>query len=187
MSNDKKPEIVVALYHAEDWCGPCQSFAPIWDEFIKKVKSSKDYKYIKLDRSDGTCSKIDDKSMENISDKLYDKIKEYRVSGFPTILLFVDNNNPKEFSGNRQADTLFEFIESKGEKHSKGKSGGSNADNAFEEYQEDDDGNNFDQCGGSNKCEFKGGKKAKGDEYYKMKYYKYKAKYIELKEKYNAL
>lgn len=196
MCDNKKSEVVIALYHAEEWCGPCQMFAPIWDEFVDEIKDNKDYKYVKIDcsqtDSNGTCKNIDDKS-ENISAKLYEKITKFKVNGFPTVLLFVDEDDPKEFFGNREIKNLKEFIESKGKKHSKGKSGGSIAKNAFEEYQEEGNGN-FDQCGGNcdgncdgNKCEFKGGNKVKDERYYEMKYYKYKAKYISLKGKYNVL
>lgn len=189
MPENKKSEIVIALYHAEDWCGPCKKFAPIWKEFIKKIEDNEDYKYIKIDCSDGNCTKQEEsKDLEkNISGKLYDKITTYKINGYPTVLLFVDDNEPKNFNGNRDVKTLFEFLETNGEKHAEKVGGKGSEDNAFEEYQEEGDGN-FDQCGGNcdgGKCEFKGGKKSKGEEYYKMKYFKYKAKYIELKSRYN--
>jgi hypothetical protein len=200
------PEKLIVLYHADAWCGHCKTFRPFWEKlkFIIDNSKSKDFKYMEHDADNGIVDKspcdTNTKSSNTTKDdeKKVLKHKE-NVHGFPTVVLF-EGSTTKEFKGERSIQKLIDFLglkvdnfeemECKANKYLEEKGinqegGDGDEENGFEEYQEDGDGN-FDQCGGSNKCEFKGGKsKVKNEKYYEMKYYKYKAKYIELKSRYN--
>jgi thiol-disulfide isomerase/thioredoxin len=86
------------------------------------------------------------------ADKDKQKVDEANVSGFPTIRITM-NGNTEDYNGERTADAILSFV--KGDKKS--------------------------MSGGSNQC---GGKRSKKslnpnhEDYYKIKYWKYKAKYF---------
>ena len=174
-------EKLIVLYRMST-CPPCNKMKPEWDKFKKLFQNKQLEKHnIKFAEYEVNEEEIVDKT-SNITevDKKMILSERDNVNGFPTIKLYADNKEIKEFNGERTAESILKFVENNS------KTGGGDDENGFEEYQEGD--GNFDQCGGGcdgNKCEFKGGKR--GEEYYKMKYFKYKAKYIDMKKKYNAL
>ncbi len=91
-------------------------------------------------------------------------IQSAGVKGYPTIKI-----DGQEYNGNRTADAILEYLFSD---------------------SKDEIGKKYDQCGGGNKKfgftlrPMKGGSKesAQKDEYYKIKYLKYKAKYMLLRD-----
>lgn len=197
------PEKLIVLYHADAWCGHCKTFRPRWEKlkFIIDNSKSKDIKYLELDADSGIVDESPCKTKTKSTNVTKDDEKKVinhkeNVQGFPTVVLF-EGSNTKEFKGDRSVKSLIEFIglkvdnfdeiDSKADKfldeHGIDQKGGNGEEeNGFEDYEE---GNgNYDQCGGNN-CTFKGGKKIKNEKYYEMKYYKYKAKYIDLKSQIN--
>jgi len=178
------PEKLIVLYRMST-CGPCNAMKPEWNKFKTIFKDKKmDDENIKFAEYEVNDDEIVDKS-SNVTKSDEELLLEEKrsINGFPTIRMFITDRKTKDFKGERTTDAFLKFLESDG------KIGGGDTDveNSYEEYQEEGEGN-FDQCGGGcdgNKCEFKGGKKVNNEEYYKMKYFKYKAKYIELKSRYN--
>lgn len=86
-------------------------------------------------------------------------MEKENVDGYPTIRI-----DGKDYNGERTADAIIEYIKSD-------KKGGLDA--------------KFKQCGGGRQYGFtpriKGGGSSKTDAYYKVKYLKYKAKYMKLR------
>ena len=81
------------LFYA-DWCGHCKRFKPVFDGELKKMVSTSkipvELEAIDCDQNPQIASK-------------------YKVSGFPTLILEV-NNKPIEYQGNRTSDNIIEFI-----------------------------------------------------------------------------
>ena len=86
--NENKPSIY--LFKAT-WCGHCKNFRETWNALANKFN-------------------------DNVNFILYDsakdkeKIKEWRVVGFPTII-FRKGSSAKEFNQDRTIDNLITFIE----------------------------------------------------------------------------
>ena len=85
----EKKNKTVYLFKAE-WCPHCIGFKPTWENLSKKI--GKEVKFVTYD------------SEENKQD-----IKDFKVSGFPTIILKV-NNKAIEYVGPRDELSLTEFI-----------------------------------------------------------------------------
>jgi len=87
-SNDKQNEVF--LFKA-DWCGHCKGFKSTWDKLSNELGSK--YSFITLDAD---------------ADK--DKINNWQIQGFPTIIKKV-GNNATEYVGSRDEQSVREFIE----------------------------------------------------------------------------
>ena len=83
------PEIM--LFKA-DWCGHCQDFLPTWEKISKDPNM-----------------KISFKTFD--SDKNKDDIENYKIKGFPTLLLKADNK-VIEYNGSRDEKSIKDFINS---------------------------------------------------------------------------
>jgi thiol-disulfide isomerase/thioredoxin len=97
------------------------------------------------------------KHEEYEADKDKQKVDEANVSGFPTIRITM-NGNTEDYNGERTADAILSFV--KGDK--KSMSGGGNPN----------------QCGGKR---LRKSLNPSHEDYYKIKYWKYKAKYFKTK------
>ena len=92
MLSDKSTKLV---YFYMNGCGHCKNFTPIWNQFSSANSSSiKTYKFEQA--------------------QVREQIKEYNISGFPTILL-LDENNAKidEYSGERSIKALTSYVNSR--------------------------------------------------------------------------
>lgn len=143
----------VTLYYAT-WCGHCQDFKAEWD----KLKNSK---------TDATFEEYEDGQ-----DKA--KMEADNIRGYPTIKI-TKGGKCVEYNGNRTAKDIIYFLTNgmnAAQDRQKGKK------NLAEQDAE------FDQCGGLNQCGGSRNKKSKritDDDKYKIKYLKYKAKYMKLR------
>jgi protein disulfide-isomerase-like protein len=81
------------LFYA-DWCGHCKRFKPVFDGELKELVSNKKIP-VQLEA-------IDCDQNPQIASK-------YKVSGFPTLILEV-NDKPIEYQGNRKSENIIEFI-----------------------------------------------------------------------------
>ena len=84
----------IILYYT-NWCKFSQMFQPEWNKF--EQQASKELPNIKV-------SKI---LCENGSDAL---CTEKGVSGYPTVILYTNNNNQFKFNKERKTDELINFI-----------------------------------------------------------------------------
>lgn len=92
LNKDKSTKLV---YFYMDGCGHCKNFTPTWDKFCSANSST--IKTYKFEQS-----------------KVREKITEYNISGFPTILL-LDENNAKidEYNGERSIEALTSYVNSR--------------------------------------------------------------------------
>lgn len=81
------------LFYA-DWCGHCKRFKPVFDGELKSLVSN---------------SKIPVELEAIDCDKNPQIASKYNVSGFPTLILEV-NNKPIEYQGNRSSENIIGFI-----------------------------------------------------------------------------
>ena len=85
--NDGRKKVV---YFYMNGCPHCDSFSPVWDEFIQ-------------------TSPLPTHKIESADAK--EMMVKYKISGFPTILLLDENNNKiKELEGDRTIDGLNALI-----------------------------------------------------------------------------
>jgi len=75
-----------------DWCGHCQQFKNNWEILKSDQELSKKINFITLD-----------------SEKNASSIKEWNVSGYPTII-FKKDNNAVEYNGERNVNSIKKFI-----------------------------------------------------------------------------
>ena len=87
--NDK----YVLLEAYAPWCGHCKKLAPIYDELAEKLSGESDITIAKMDATENEHPKMP-------------------VTGFPTIRLFLPNNDtPVDYSGDRSLKDLVKFLE----------------------------------------------------------------------------
>jgi thiol-disulfide isomerase/thioredoxin len=79
----------INLFKAE-WCGHCKAFKPTWEKLMNELGNK--IKFITFD------SETDAKM-----------ITEYKIEGFPTIIMIV-NNKAIEYVGPRDEQSLRDFI-----------------------------------------------------------------------------
>lgn len=84
---DFKGLVVIDFY--ADWCGPCKSFGPIFEEFSNEIS---DVKCVKVNVDESTIS------------------RKYKVMSIPTIILFKDGEVCDRFVGVMQKRDLVEFV-----------------------------------------------------------------------------
>ena len=79
----------IYLFKAE-WCGHCKGFKPLWEKIKEEYKDK--YTFVTLD-----------------SEKDKEKIDEWKIGGFPTIIKKT-NNSAEEYVGPRDEASVVEFI-----------------------------------------------------------------------------
>lgn len=86
-------ELSTLIYFYAEWCPLCQQFAPEWNKFKKIVTNNVNIVERSCVKYENYCSKI----------KL--------LNGYPT-LYFIDSksNKIKEYTGNRTANDLKDFV-----------------------------------------------------------------------------
>ena len=85
-----KPELY--LFKAE-WCGHCKNFKPEWNKLQENGKLSNKINFITMD-----------------SEKNKKQIEEWKIEGFPTIIL-KQGNNAVEYDGQRSAKEIESFLD----------------------------------------------------------------------------
>lgn len=90
-TNNNNYEIV--LYYA-NWCGWCKKFMPEWDQF--KQWSNTNLSNVKV-------TKIDCTNNNN-------QCQKANVQGFPTVILYKNNQKLTEFNGQRTSNNLINFV-----------------------------------------------------------------------------
>ena len=83
----KNPELIA---FTAKWCGHCVKFKPLFDELKKDYSNI--ISFVNYD-----------------SEKDMEKIKEYKINGYPTLYL-KHNNNLIEYSGLRNKDEILKFV-----------------------------------------------------------------------------
>jgi len=129
-----------------------QLFFAEWCGHCKSFKP--EWENLKID-----LEKNDMKWEEYEADKNASKMEEENIKGFPTIRI-IASGGKHEYSGPRTADAIMVFIKNGPEEGKTGK---------------------FKQCGGAKQGFSVRKRNQKNDDYYKMKYLKYKAKYMKLR------
>lgn len=72
------------------WCGHCQALAPTWEKLAKKSAGRFHVAEIDCPANPKTCE---------------------GVNGYPTLRLYVDDEEPSEYEGERTVDAFLEFVE----------------------------------------------------------------------------
>ncbi|EDO34590.1 predicted protein [Nematostella vectensis] len=76
------------------WCRHCKILAPVWDQLANKC----------ADQVAGPkIAKVDCTKEESLC-------QSFGINGYPTLMLFKDGVQKKEYSGNRDLDSLYRFI-----------------------------------------------------------------------------
>ena len=181
-----EPDITVELFYAK-WCPHCKGLIIEWNKLIKKANieeiiekmecvdengkptmfENKTYiftldngKKVKLISYEDTMEKEKKEMCKNYKSKMENE--EYNIGGFPTFIVTRKGGKPTEEKLPRTEQELYEYINT----------------NVMTAGKPDGKPNKFNQCGGG----FKFTKKMDRETYYKLKYYKYKAKYLKLSE-----
>ncbi len=68
------------------WCGHCKHFIPVWEQLQKQFNSK--FNFITYD-----------------SDKDKDKIEEWKINGFPTLIIR-NGNNKEQYTGSRDLESM---------------------------------------------------------------------------------
>jgi len=88
----KQMPVIVDLW--AEWCSPCLVIAPILRELVNE--SAGRLKLAKVEVDEGENMKL---------------AGQYKVRGFPTVILFVEGEEVARFSGAKPLSFLREFIE----------------------------------------------------------------------------
>jgi thiol-disulfide isomerase/thioredoxin len=89
--NTQKSDISLVLYSA-DWCGHCKAFKPIWNDMQNEgIHGVHFEEYVQGTPVGNT------------------KIKEENIMGYPTIILYI-NDNKHEYNGNRTPNDIKSFV-----------------------------------------------------------------------------
>jgi thioredoxin-like negative regulator of GroEL len=88
---------VVILFKA-NWCSFCTEFIPKYEEFCESTKD----KVI--------CAMVDIDEESELLNEINSFIYGYKVTGFPTIVLYNDGHYIKTYSGDRDIQDLIKFI-----------------------------------------------------------------------------
>ena len=87
------------IFAYADWCGHCQNFKPIWNQFKTKYAKILDIREVNADK---------DKAV----------IQNMGVRGFPTIVM-LHNGTKHEFEGPRTVQGLENFVKNVVNSHTK--------------------------------------------------------------------
>jgi len=87
-------EIVVALFAADEWCGYCKQYAPVWEKITAQNKgkevNGKKVRFVKID-----CSKDTPESATELG-----------VKGYPTLVAIPSSGKPKHLKGRDSMDEI---------------------------------------------------------------------------------
>jgi thiol:disulfide interchange protein len=98
-TNQNKPDKKATFtFIYADWCGYCKKTKPVWKELAKEVKTIGDYKII--------YKMLDAESPENAK-----WLEMYNVAAYPFIILTINKNKKKVFSGERSISGFKTFLE----------------------------------------------------------------------------
>ena len=90
------------LFFKAGWCGHCNRFKPVWDEFVNECHQSGKYPSLDLREID-----VDEESSKPLMEK-------HNVKGFPHVVLVDETNNVDTvFQKNRTKEDLLAFIQEK--------------------------------------------------------------------------
>ncbi|CUM65295.1 uncharacterized protein PRCAT00002930001 [Priceomyces carsonii] len=78
-----------------DWCRHCQNLMPEYEKVAEKFASEPDIQIAKINGDK------DGKKM----------VKKYNIPGFPMLVFFHGNKEPVEFEGNREAESISNFVQ----------------------------------------------------------------------------
>ncbi|KAI5959938.1 PDI1 [Candida pseudojiufengensis] len=104
---DQKDKDIFVKYYAP-WCGHCKKLAPTWTELAEIYESNKNNSEVLIADIDHTLNDVD---------------VPFEIEGYPTLLLFPANGEidektgirkPKVFQGQRELNSLIEFIKDEG-------------------------------------------------------------------------
>ena len=104
--NNKKYKKIIILYHV-DWCGFCQKFIPNWIKLNNDNRLS-DILFVDYNMTENKYFLKNNKDVV-LDNDLIDKIKNVKISGFPTIKLY-SNNNIINYTGSRDYEDIINFI-----------------------------------------------------------------------------
>jgi thiol-disulfide isomerase/thioredoxin len=89
-------EIVVALFAADEWCGYCKQYAPVWEKITAANKgkqvNGKKVRFVKVD-----CSKPENTPKE---------AEELGVKGYPTLVAIPSSGSPKHLEGRNSMEEI---------------------------------------------------------------------------------
>jgi thiol-disulfide isomerase/thioredoxin len=87
-------EIIVALFAADEWCGYCKQYAPVWEKITAQHKdkevNGKKVRFVKID-----CSGETPQSATDLG-----------VKGFPTLVAISSSGSPKHLEGRNSMDEI---------------------------------------------------------------------------------
>ena len=86
----------LTLYYA-DWCGFCKQIKPKWFN-IKQKLNNQNINGIQIEMN------------EINGDENYEKIEQLNIEGYPTIILFKNNNSKHYYNPELSYETLIDFI-----------------------------------------------------------------------------
>ena len=92
----------LVLFYA-DWCKHCKNFKPTWESVSSSINTEENKKMISV-------------NVGNNSSESQSLMKEYNVTGFPTIVLIDQNNNKKviePYEGKRDKASLENYVNQK--------------------------------------------------------------------------
>lgn len=78
-----------------DWCRHCKNMLPAYEEVSRLFENEPNVQIVKING---------DKDGRKMS-------KKYNIEGFPTVMLFHENDEPIEFNGARDADAMSNFVQ----------------------------------------------------------------------------
>lgn len=83
------------LFFKASWCGHCQRFQPVWDEFKSDYAS--------------VPSSIELKEYDVDEEESKPLLEKHNVRGFPTVILASEGNDDVVFTKNRTKEDLLSF------------------------------------------------------------------------------
>ena len=91
---------VKLVWFFANWCGHCTSMHAAWDK-AAKAASKLGFQMVKIE-----CGNASNSEHEKLSD-------EYKIKGFPTILLLEDGVQVGEYQGQRTSEAFMSYVKEK--------------------------------------------------------------------------